>query len=139
MSEENNPKVDQLVALYIRLRDEIKAAKEHHETVIAPKKNAMERIEGVLQELLDKTGQIRGACKTGTFYTTTRYTATVSDKTLFKGHVIETRAWDLPDWKCNVTAARDFEKETGTPIPGVTINAVAKIGVRRPGAKADED
>jgi hypothetical protein len=99
----------------------------------------MLKIEGVLQQFLDKTGQTNGSCKTGTFYSTTRYSVTISDKQEFQRHVIGTEAWDLIDWKANVQAARDFEKEEKTPLPGVTISAIAKIGVRRPGAKSDED
>jgi hypothetical protein len=99
----------------------------------------MTTIEGILQTFLDKTGQIRGACKTGTFYSTTKYSASIKDKQEFSRHVIGTEAWDLLDWKCNVQAAKDFEKETGAPLPGVAINAVAKVGVRRPGAAENED
>ena len=134
-----DPKVDELVGLYIRCRDFIKKAKERHEESLAGKKAAMAKIEGILQTFLDKTGQTNGACKTGTFYTSTRYSAKISDPNEFKRHVIGTENWDLIDWKANVQAARDFEKEEKTPLPGVSISAIAKIGVRRPGAKTDED
>jgi hypothetical protein len=138
MTELDQQKVDVMVDLYIKCRDWIKAQKQKHEDLVAPKKKVMETIEGILQTFLDKTGQTNGACKTGTFYTTTKYSATISDKQEFKRHVIGTEAWDLIDWKANVQAARDFEKEEKTPLPGVTISAIAKIGVRRPGAKTDE-
>ena len=132
-------KVDAMVALYIECRDWVKAQEVAHKERIAKKKLAMTTIEGILQTFLDKTGQIRGACKTGTFYSTTKYSASIKDKREFSRHVIGTENWDLHDWKCNVQAARDFEKEQGAPLPGVAINAIAKVGVRRPGAAENED
>ena len=102
----------------------------------------MEKIEGHLQALLDKTGQIRGACKTGSFYTKTKYSASITNKETFKRHVIGTESWDLLDLKANVVAVRDFLKESpGTPAEaiGIKLNAIAKIGVRRPGAGESDD
>jgi hypothetical protein len=43
------------------------------------------------------------------------------------------------DLKCNVLAARDFELKNGAPLPGVAITAIAKIGVRRPGASEKDE
>lgn len=130
--------VDALVALYIECRDFVKKANEQHEGRLAKKKLAMKQIEGILQSFLDTTGQIRGACKTGSFYTKTKYTATIADKQEFIRHVLGTGNADLVDWKANAVAARDFEKENGAALPGVHITAVASIGVRRPGA-SDKD
>lgn len=132
-------KIDELVALYIQCRDWVTAENKKHDEKLAPKKMAMQQIEGCLQKFLDDTGQIRGAAKSGTFYTSTKYSAVIKDKTEFRRHVIGTENWDLLDLKCNVTAAKDFEKENGAPLPGVAITAIAKIGVRRPGASEKED
>ena len=135
-------KIDELVALYITLRDWTKSEKAKFEAKVAPKKQAMEKIEGHLQTLLTNTGQIRGACRTGSFYSTTKYSASITDKETFKRHVIGTEAWDLLDLKANVVAVRDFLKESpGTPAEaiGIKLNAIAKIGVRRPGAGESDD
>lgn len=130
---------DEKTALYVLCRDWIRIQNEKHKERLAEKQAVMSKIEGELQTFLDKNGLTSVATKSGTFYTSTRYSATISDKQEFKRHVIGTENWDLIDWKANVQAARDFEKEEKTPIPGVTITAIAKIGVRRPGAKAEED
>ena len=130
---------DEKVALYVMCRDWVKKQIEKHKEAIAEKQDVMNRIEGELQTFLDKNGLTSVATKCGTFYTSTRYSAKISDPNEFKRHVIGTENWDLIDWKANVQAARDFEKEEKTPLPGVTISAIAKIGVRRPGAKHDED
>ena len=138
----NDPKIDELVALYIQCRDWVKAQKVAYEAKVAPKKQAMEKIEGHLQGLLDKTGQIRGACRTGSFYATTRYSATIADKDVFKRHVIGTEEWDLLDFKANVVAVRDFIKDhpgISAEVIGVKLNAISKIGVRRPGAGDDDE
>lgn len=135
----NDPKVDHLVELYIQCRDWVKAEKKKHELHVAKKKVAMAKIEGTLQTLLDKTGQIRGACKTGTFYTTTKYSASIADKEAFKRHVIGTESWDLLDLKANVIAIQDFAKTDSPEAIGVKLTAIAKIGVRRPGADDGDD
>lgn len=132
-------KMDAKVELYIKLRDYIKSANAEFKKSLEKKFMAMQQIEGEVQEFLDKTGQTSGRCKTGTFYTTTKYSATIKDKAEFVRHVVGTENWDLLDWKCNATAARDFEKETKAPLPGVAITAIAKVGIRRPGATAEED
>jgi hypothetical protein len=112
---------------------------EKHDKHIAGKKAAMRVIEGKLQTFLDKTGQVRGACKTGVFYTKTKYSTTIADKQEFIRHVLGTGNADLVDWKANSQAARDFIKENGVPLPGVSVTAVASVGVRRPGATKEED
>jgi hypothetical protein len=137
--EAPEPPIDQLVALYIQCRDFVKDANAKHEEKIANKKLAMRQIEGILQSFLTNTGQIRGAAKTGSFYTKTKYSATIKDKKEFIDYVLGCGNADLVDWKANAVAARDFEKENGAKLPGVEITAVASIGVRRPGADQNED
>src|SRR5271154_991302 len=105
--------VERLVELYIECRDFVKKSNSEHEKRVGNKKLAMKKIEGILQSFLDTTGQIRGACKTGSFYTKTKSSATIADKQEFIRHVMATGNADFVDWKANAIAARDFEKENG--------------------------
>ena len=85
MTSLDDAKMDAKVDLYIKLRDYIKKANAEFKKSLEKKLMAMDQIEGEIQEFLTKTGQTSGRCKTGTFYSTTRYSATIKDKVEFDG------------------------------------------------------
>lgn len=128
--------VDKWVGQYIALRDEVKRRNDLHEASIKEYKDLMADRAGKLQAFLDTSGIDSAATKHGTVYTTTRYTASVSDPKAFMDYVIQHQDWDMLDRRANVTAARDYVKEHHADVPGVSISSLATVGVRRPTAKS---
>ena len=101
--------------------------------------DAMDKVEGRVQEFFTQTGQTSAPTAAGTAYLSTTYRASIADKQAFKSFVIGQSRWDLLDWKANVTATKDFAKEMKAPPAGVNLTSITKVNIRRPGQKTDDE
>lgn len=128
-------KVEQRIAEYVAVRDRIKAIKDEQEKALEPLVELQNMLTGWLQSVLDKTGAESIKTAAGTAYTTTRYTASLSDPKAFMDFVITTKNFDLLDRKANVTAVKDYLSENKMFPPGVNLSSIATIGVRRASGK----
>jgi hypothetical protein len=73
--------------------------------------------------------------KAGTVYRKSKNSATLSDSALFRQYVINSKSWDLLDWKANAPAVAEVVEATGTPPPGVNFSTIIDVGVRRSNGK----
>ena len=124
------------VLQYRQIRDKIAEIKERHEKELAAPKDVLERLGGILDAHLLKTGVESAKTKNGTFFRSTRVTATVQDPQAFMDHVIANQDWDLIERRANATAVRGFIEAKKHPVPGVNLNAITSISVRAPTKKA---
>jgi hypothetical protein len=127
--------IDERVLQYRQVRDKIAAIKEQHEKELAEPKLILERLGGLLDAHLLNTKAESVKTKNGTFYRTTRVTATVNDADAFKSHVIDNQLWDLLETRASATAVRDFAEKHKHLPPGVNLNHITSVGVRAPTAK----
>jgi hypothetical protein len=136
----DQPDIDKIVGNCILLRDWIKKEDAKHDAHVKQAKADLEALKGRLQAFLDATGQIRGACKTGSYYTTTKTSATIADKSEFNRFVIGGALFDLVDWRANAPAVVDFAKENdGKLPPGIKVAQITKVNVRRPGVSENDE
>jgi hypothetical protein len=134
------PDIEKWVGQCIMLRDWIKREDAKHDAHVKQAKADLDALKGRLQAFLAATGQIRGACKTGTYFTVTKTSAKIADKSEFNRFVIGGALFDLVDWRANAPAVVDFAKENGGKLPpGITCTQISKLSVRRPGAAENED
>lgn len=123
--------MDALVKKFLALREEVKAIDEQAKATTKPKKEAMEQIQGILQAFLDKSGGTSMKTEFGTFYSTTKYSASLSDADAFMRFVAANNAFHLLDRKANANAVRDYiEEHQGNQPPGVNLTQIKSIGVR---------
>ena len=80
---------------------------------------------------LDATDQESARTEFGTASITTNHYASCSDPDAFVGFVRENDAWELMERRASGLACRAFAEEHGRLPPGVRINTVRSIGVRR--------
>jgi hypothetical protein len=132
MTDQPNPQVDKWVKQYIGLRDALKALEAIHKEKTDQYKTLMETLGGKLQDFLDNAGVESAKTSEGTVYSTTRYTASLSDPNAFMSYVKMHEMWDLLDKRANASACRDFVTEHKSLPPGVNLNALKTVGVRRP-------
>lgn len=138
MSETETPvpiTVEKRVAQYIQVRDAIKEANDKHEASIKPLVELQNMLTGWMQNFMDQAGADNIKTKAGTCYTTTRYSASLADSEAFMKHVISTQDFDLLDRKANVTAVKAYVAEHNALPPGVNMNSISTIGVRRASGK----
>ena len=132
MTEDLVPtEMDEKVQQYVWMRDKLKEMDEAHKIACQEYKDIQEKLSGAMQLFLDKTGSTSVKTRYGTFYSSTRYTATLVDPDSFMHFVEETRQFDLLDRRDNSTAVKDYVAEHSTLPPGCNLNAIQTVGVRR--------
>lgn len=123
--------IDRDVERYVQIRDVIKKLEADHKLVVESWKTDQARIGDRLQEFM-KTSKVDSLkTKHGTCYTSTRYTASLSDPDAFMKHVITTQQWDLLDRRANSTAVKDYVAHNNMLPPGCNLNGIVTVGVRR--------
>lgn len=125
------PTIDQRIEQYVRLRDLIKEKDDAHKLAMKPYREALEQLNNIMLDHLNKIAaeSVKGAH--GTVYKTVKRTASLEDADSFMRYVIGSEAYELLDRKANVTAVEEFIKENGVTPPGVKLSSTTVVGVRR--------
>jgi hypothetical protein len=129
MAADINKRVDQ----YVKLRDHIKALKDANKKALAPFEETLEQLNSVLLAHLSSLNVDSAATGAGTVYRTDKKAAGLADKAAFWNYVLNNKAFDLLDYKANVTAVEDFIANNKAPPPGVNYSVTHVVGVRRAG------
>ena len=127
MSEDIDKRVEQ----YVQVRDKIKALDEQHDLARKPLLEIQEILSGKLREFLETNKLENLRTKHGTCYVSTRYTASLADPEIFMDFVIKNNKFELMDRRANATAVRGYVEEHKNLPPGVNLNGVQTVGVRR--------
>ena len=123
--------VDKRVEQYVKLRDHIDKLKERHAEELKPFIETQNLLSGWMLSFLERTGSQSIKTKAGSFYVTTRYSASLADADAFMKHVVSTGQFELLDRRANSTAVKDYIEKNKCPPPGVNMSAVQQVGVRR--------
>ena len=122
---------EQLVKVYIQLRDRRSARKRSYEMEDEDDKSKQEKIEGILLHRFQEDGI--ESCKTssGTAYKSVRTSASVADPDLFFSYVVKNDMWDLLEKRCNKTLVDQYKDEHGEVPPGINYSQTTVVNVRR--------
>jgi hypothetical protein len=131
MTEDMDKRIEQ----YVKLRDCLKVVDEAHELKRKPLVQLMDEVSGQLRAFMEANNLENLKTEHGTCYTTTRHSASLADPDIFMKHVIATSNWELLDRRANATAVQAYVKEKGALPPGVNLNAIQTVGVRRASGK----
>lgn len=116
---------------YVALRDKIKALDEAHKVKMAPFREMLEAIGGLLLDHLKNIAADSVSTPSGTVYQTVKNSASIADGKAFWDYVEKNKSWDLIDRKANVSAVQDFIEKYSTPPPGINFTSMLAVGVRR--------
>ena len=119
--------IERLVEGYVKLRDKKSEIESRHKEELAPIKKLMADIEVRMLAAMQDMHTTSLKTKSGTAYQTTRVSATVADRDVFKKYCEENDAWELADIRAGKAAIRAMVEETGDLPPG--INWREDIGV----------
>lgn len=131
MTEQTTPKVDQLIAAYIDIRDQVAKLEAEHKKTVAPYKEAMGKIEGTVLTILNNMGVDSFKTPAGTAYSTTRTSVTVADRAAFMDYVVANQQFDLLDVRPNKTAVQGFLEAHQDLPPGVNVSRAVACNFRR--------
>jgi len=119
--------VGQFVSLRDKLAEFDEAARQKRKKIV----DLMTLIENQIMSALDATGQESARTEFGTASITVRHYASCDDPDAFVGFVRENDAWELMERRAASIPCRTWAEEHGQLPPGVKINSVRGIGVRR--------
>jgi hypothetical protein len=123
--------IEDLVRSYIQLRDKKLTAEKAHKKRLAKLVEVMDEIEHLLQAHFNDTGVDSVKTKFGTAFRTVHSSVRIDDPLVFRAFVENTRAWEMLDARANKTAVDSWLEEHGDLPPGVSINRVAAVNIRR--------
>jgi hypothetical protein len=128
-----NPDTDfgELIAIYLETRDAKTKLERQQKEHLKQYTSVMARIEGKMMEHLQTRGLQSASSETGTAYLSHTRSAPIHDTIAFKAFIIEQRAWDMIDWKANVTAVGDFLQENDVLPPGVNYKSIVTLRVQK--------
>ena len=121
---------DQLIAAYVKLRDEKASIAERHKAELDPYIGALERLETQLMDMLNAQGSNSIKTKSGTAYRSTATTAKVDDWPGFITFVLDQGDTELLVRNVNKTRMTEL-LEAGVVVPGCSQSQVSRINVRR--------
>ena len=127
--------VSKRVAQYRLIDAKLDEIADQYKKALAPLANIKALLEGYFEKFLTTTGQQTAVTAGGTVHWNHRVTAKLEDPQAFMDYVIANKQFDLLDRRANATACRELA-EKGTLPPGVKLNTIRTIGVRKPGEKA---
>jgi hypothetical protein len=116
---------------YVSLRDKIKALDQAHKEKMAPFREMLDTLGGVLLDHLKNISADSVATPSGTVYKTVKNSASIADGKAFWDYVHTNEEWDLIDKKANVNAVQDFIEQHNAPPPGINFSSMITVGVRR--------
>lgn len=124
-------KIDDLVAAYVKLRDKKKDIVAGHKAQLAPYNDGLQKLEGFLMKRMADAGVESAKTTSGTAYTSTRAQAVVEDWDKCFAFVQEKGLAHILTRSVSKTAVEEYIEDTGEPVPGVRINRVITLGVRK--------
>ena len=118
---------DVLVDAYIQLRDKRDDLRRAEKRITA-------QMEIMAQAILSKLSLLKIDSYKAVGFNVYRYdfvTAQITDREALLNHVVENKAWELLDLRANKDNTLKFEEVAHQPPPGVSVNRMVKLGVRK--------
>jgi hypothetical protein len=131
----NKPDLTERARQYRALKAKIKQMEDDFDREVAPYKDALKDLKNLLLHTLNDMGVENVQTAEGTIHKTSRRTFPLEDVQEFQAFVIENRAWEMLDWKCNATAATDYMEEHKDLPPGVRMSVHIDSSVLAPKVK----
>ena len=124
-------KNDELVTLYIQLRDRRAQRKAAYDNDDVSDKQKQEKIENLLLARFQDQGVESVRTAAGTAYKYVRESCTTADADLFWQYVLDRNAFELVEKRPNKTAIKQYKEEHQDIPPGLNWREEITIGVRR--------
>ncbi len=118
---------------FVKLRDKISEIKEKHKEELKPYNEALEQLNSMLLDHLQKQGAQNMKTAGGvTIYVSEKKHASIADATAFWTYVVTQGDFDLVDKRANVPAVFEHIEKHKVPPPGINTSVTHVAGVRRP-------
>lgn len=124
-------KLKDVVAQYVKLRDQKSLLKKQYDEKKAAIDTQMAKIEGVVLKAFQAQGVTTMGTPAGTAYISTRVSTSVADRDEFLNFVRSNEAWEFLENRVSKTAVEEYKEAHGDLPPGVNWSAAMTLNVRR--------
>jgi hypothetical protein len=124
-------KLDELVAMYIELRDTKASLKNDYEGKVKMVDEKLNKIEAKLLEVFDQLGTESVKTGHGTAYKTTRSFASVADRDTFMQFVKDGDHWSMMEIRAAKTAVEQYKAANDELPPGINWREEVVVNIRR--------
>lgn len=131
MCDINKLTANEVVSMYIRIRDAKKAKEAEMKATLKPYDEALSRLEGRALAILADQGAESLKTPAGTVYQTQKVSIRASDREAFMDYVKENQAFELLDVRPNKTAVEEYAVEHSDLPPGISKDAIMAANFRR--------
>ena len=122
--------IDDMISMYVKIRDAKAEAKKAFDKEVERMTQAMQKLEGMMQDQLNNLGVETVRTESGTVYQSLRSSVSVQDRDEFYNWAVANNELGAIDMKANAPAVREL-LQNGTQVPGVKYSESYQIGVRR--------
>jgi multidrug efflux pump subunit AcrB len=131
-------RVDDVIATYMKLRNEKEAIEAEIKSQVAGLKAKMDKIEAWLKEQADAQGVTSFKGKHGTAFLTTTDYANVADWDAVLEFVKTNEAFDMLEKRVSKIAVRGYIERNKSVPAGVTYGTKIDVTVRKPTMKVED-
>ena len=132
-----NVNVDDVIATYMKLRDQKAAIEGEVKEKVSTIKAKMEKLESWIKEKADAEGVTSFKTKHGTAFLTTTDYANVADWDAVFNFIQENQAFDMLEKRVSKTAVRGYIDQTKAVPPGINYGTKLEVNVRKPAAGSE--
>lgn len=132
-----NVNVDDVIATYMKLRDQKAAIEGEVKDKVATIKAKMDKLEAWIKEKADAEGVTSFKTKHGTAFLTTTDYANVADWDAVLNFIQENQAFDMLEKRVSKTAVRGYIDQTKAVPPGINYGTKLEVNVRKPAAGSE--
>jgi hypothetical protein len=129
--------VDDVIATYMKLRDQKAAIEGEVKDKVAAIKTKMEKLEAWIKEKADAEGVTSFKTKHGTAFLTTTDYANVADWDAVLTFIQENGAYDMLEKRVSKTAVRGYIDQQKAVPPGINYGTKLEVNVRKPAAGSE--
>lgn len=126
----SKPKIDAVVAAYIKLRRGKEEIKARHKEELAPINDQMQKLENWLHRELLAQGVDSFKTKMGTAFVQKNTSVTVAEWDVTLPFIQEHELWDMLEARVSKSAVQDYIESTKEVPPGVNVRVEEVVRVR---------
>ena len=130
--------VDQVVAAYMKLRQQKEALEASIKEEVGAIKDKMTKMEAWIKEQADAQGVTSFKTKHGTAFLSTTDYANVADWDAVLNFIQEASAFDMLEKRVSKIAVRGYIEEHKAVPPGINYGTKLEVQIRKPTARVED-
>jgi len=123
--------VDQVIAAYLKLRHQKEALQEEHKLQLKPMSDSLTKLEGWIQNELQKLGLTNFKGPSGTAFLQTSTSCSVKEWDATLKWILENGAHEFLEKRVAKSVVQEYVEQHGEAPPGIQVTRETEVRVRK--------